>query len=93
MEYLPYLGIAYLLIINLTAFAVVGSDKRRAGRHEWRTPEKAFYWQALAGGGIGVLTGFFVFRHKTKHLGLVLGVFAVALAVYAAVILGLSLLL
>lgn len=93
MGYLPYLGITYLLIMNITAAAIVGSDKRKAALREWRTPEKTFYMLALAGGGIGVLAGFFLFRHKTKHTALVLGVFGVALAVYAAVTFALSLLL
>lgn len=92
MGYLPYLGIAYFLTVNLTAGAVVLSDKRKAERREWRTPEKAFYMLALAGGGIGVITGFILFRHKTRHAGLICGVLGTALAVYAAVIIGLSLL-
>lgn len=92
LKYLPTIGIAYALTVNLAAGAVVLSDKRRAERREWRTPEKAFYIFALLGGGIGVLAGFMLFRHKTRHTSLVLGVFAVAALVYAAVIAGLSLL-
>lgn len=92
VKYLPYIGIAYALTVNLAAGAAVLSDKRRAERREWRTPEKAFYVFALAGGGIGVLAGFMLFRHKTRHTALILGVLAVALAVYAGVIAGLSLL-
>jgi uncharacterized membrane protein YsdA (DUF1294 family) len=68
--------IIYLLLINCAGLYAAWSDKRKARQKQWRTPEKAFWLLALAGGGIGVLAGFYAFRHKTKHAALV---FAVAL--------------
>lgn len=85
MGYLPYLGIAYLLTMNIFGAAIAASDKRRAKRREWRTPEKTFLLLALLGGGIGVLAGFFAFRHKTKHIGLVLGVAAITSGLIAVI--------
>jgi len=39
-----------------------------------RVPEKAFLRYAVLGGGAGVLLGAFLFRHKTKHRGLITSV-------------------
>ena len=59
--------IGYLLIINLVAFALMGIDKRKAKRSEWRIPEKTLFLSAILGGSIGAIAGMQVFRHKTKH--------------------------
>ena len=32
--------LAYLLLINLVGFALMGIDKSKAIRHKWRIPEK-----------------------------------------------------
>ena len=58
---------AYLLTVNLAAFAVFGADKRRAKRREWRVPEKTLFLLALFGGSLGAVCGMCVFRHKTRH--------------------------
>ena len=60
--------IVYLMLINLIGFAAMALDKRRAIRHKWRIPERTLFLIALLFGSIGVLTGMYVFRHKTKHL-------------------------
>ena len=59
--------IVYLILINLIGFAAMALDKRRAIRHKWRIPERTLFLIALLFGSIGVLTGMYVFRHKTKH--------------------------
>ena len=64
---LPFTGI-YLLIINISAFAAYGVDKRRAKLNRWRTPESTLLLLCFLGGGVGGLLGMRVFRHKTKHL-------------------------
>lgn len=64
----------YLLVINIVGCVVAARDKEKARRKQWRTPERAFWTLALFGGGIGVLSGFYAFRHKTKHAGLVFAV-------------------
>lgn len=62
-----YIVIIYLLIVNITAFALMGMDKRRAIRHAWRIPETALFGWAIAGGSVGAILGMYIFRHKTRH--------------------------
>lgn len=57
----------YLAAVNLAAFALMGLDKRRARRGDWRISEKALFLPAVLGGALGGLLGMRVFRHKTKH--------------------------
>lgn len=57
----------YLLIINVVGFAMMGIDKNRAKRGEWRIPEKTLFTCALLGGSLGTTLGMSTFRHKTKH--------------------------
>jgi uncharacterized membrane protein YsdA (DUF1294 family) len=75
--------LAYLLAVNIVGMYVAWSDKRKARLKKWRTPEKAFWIIALLGGGAGVLCGFYAFRHKTKHGGLVFTVALCAAVSYA----------
>ena len=65
--------IVYLMLINLIGFAAMALDKRRAIRHKWRIPERTLFLIALLFGSIGVLTGMYVFRHKTRHWYFVIG--------------------
>jgi len=57
----------YLLAVNAAAFLVMGADKRRARRGDWRISEKALFLPAVLGGALGGLIGMQIFRHKTKH--------------------------
>ncbi|MGN1267271.1 MAG: DUF1294 domain-containing protein [Dorea sp.] len=57
----------YLIAVNLVAFAMYGSDKRKAKKNQWRIPEATLLGVALIGGSVGALLGMKVFRHKTKH--------------------------
>lgn len=59
--------IIYLLLINIVGFAMMGIDKNRAKRGEWRIPEKTLFTCALLGGSLGTTLGMSTFRHKTKH--------------------------
>lgn len=59
--------ILYLFLINLVGFALMGIDKRRARRKEWRISEKTLFGCALLGGSLGAIAGMYHFRHKTKH--------------------------
>ena len=59
--------IIWLVLINLTAFALFGIDKKRAKKKQWRIPEKTLFLSAILGGSIGALLGMQLFRHKTKH--------------------------
>lgn len=66
MTSLQTILLLYITLINLTAFAMYGIDKRRAIRDKWRIPEKKLLLVALFGGGLGALWGMILFHHKTK---------------------------
>ena len=66
-EWLRQPSVLYLLTANLTAFILMGVDKRRARRGEWRVSEKALFLPAVLGGALGGVLGMKVFRHKTRH--------------------------
>lgn len=61
--------IALLLfaILSLLAFALYGTDKRKARRGLWRIPEKTLLLISFLGGALGGLAAMQIFRHKTKH--------------------------
>ena len=69
----------YLIIMNIAGFVMMGIDKRRAVRHEWRISEAALFMTAVLGGGIGCIFGMYTFRHKTKHWYFVIGMPAIVL--------------
>lgn len=69
--------IVYIIIINLIGFFIMGIDKRRAVRRMWRVAERTLFTIALLFGSIGILTGMYVFRHKTKHLSFAIGIPAI----------------
>ena len=58
---------AYLVLMNVLAFALMGTDKRRARRDAWRIKERTLFLSALLGGSLGAILGMRVFHHKTKH--------------------------
>lgn len=61
------IGMAYLLFANLVGFVLMGIDKHKAKKKQWRIPEKTLFLSAILGGSIGALYGMHLFRHKTKH--------------------------
>ena len=58
---------AYYIIINIVSFALMGIDKKRAIKKEWRIRESTLFLTALLFGGLGSTLGMWHFRHKTKH--------------------------
>lgn len=64
----------YLIIVNITAFTIMGIDKYKAHKHKWRISERSIFIIGLIGGGLGVLFGMGFFHHKTKHLKFTLGI-------------------
>ena len=58
----------YFVVVNLSTFLLMFSDKQRAVRRQWRIPEKTFFLLSFLGGAAGALSGMFLFRHKTRHL-------------------------
>lgn len=66
VEFLYYLPIIYLIIINIVAFLVMWWDKRKASQHEWRVAEATLYLLGLLGGALGIISGMYRLRHKTQ---------------------------
>ena len=61
------LFIAYIVIVNIIGFVLMGVDKKRAIRGAWRISEASLFGAALVGGALGCTLGMRHFRHKTKH--------------------------
>ncbi|MCI9221213.1 MAG: DUF1294 domain-containing protein [Lachnospiraceae bacterium] len=66
-EFLIILAITYVFVINMTGFAVMGIDKKRAVRGAWRISEASLFLVAFLGGALGCTLGMRHFRHKTRH--------------------------
>ena len=58
---------AYLLVMNIVAFALYFIDKEKAKRNKWRIKEAVLLGVGFFGGAIGALSAMKTFRHKTKH--------------------------
>ena len=56
-----------LITWNLITFLLMGIDKHQAINKKWRISEKTLFVFTFLLGGVGVLLGMFLFRHKTKH--------------------------
>lgn len=57
----------WCLFAGAIDFVLMGVDKRKARREEWRVPERTLWAFALLGGGVGGFLGMRCFRHKTRH--------------------------
>lgn len=66
-------GIAYLIVVNLYALALMRIDKKRAIKKTRRIPEARLFVAALIGGSIGAIFGMYAFLHKTKHISFIIG--------------------
>jgi uncharacterized membrane protein YsdA (DUF1294 family) len=71
--------VAYLFM-NIVGLYIMGEDKSRAKKHQYRISENTLWLVALFGGGVGTTIGMQVFRHKTKHLTFKIGFPFLALA-------------
>lgn len=60
-------GLALFVLWNTAGFFMVMLDKRRAKRNKRRIRERTFFLWAAAFGAAGILSGMYVFRHKTRH--------------------------
>jgi uncharacterized membrane protein YsdA (DUF1294 family) len=56
----------YLAVINVTAFLMFRSDKRRSELRVSRIPERKLLTAAFWGGSLGALIGQQILRHKTR---------------------------
>ena len=64
---------AWLLVINVAAFAMFGIDKWKAKHKKYRIPESWLMLSAILGGSVGAVCGMDFFRHKTLHKKFKLG--------------------
>lgn len=84
---------AYIAVMSIIGFISMLSDKKKAEKHAWRTPEATLFLIAFLGGGIGSTLGMYTFRHKTKHWYFVLGMpVAAILNIVVAVLIWLKIL-
>lgn len=70
----------YILGVNIITFILMGIDKRKAIKQQYRIPERTFWLLSLIGGAVGSLVGMNLFRHKTKHPTFVIGMPALIIA-------------
>ncbi|TWI57012.1 DUF1294 domain-containing protein [Halalkalibacter nanhaiisediminis] len=66
--------VLYFLVINVIGFGMMGVDKQRAKKGEWRISERTLFLLVFAGGAVGIYIGMKWFRHKTKHASFTQGV-------------------
>ena len=59
--------ICYIVVINLVSFMMLGIDKYKARRGQWRISEATLLAVAAIGGSIGAWMGMKVWHHKTLH--------------------------
>lgn len=69
--------VAYLITVNIVAFSLMGIDKYKAKKKQWRIPERTLFLSAAVGGSIGAMYGMHLFRHKTKHKSFLFGMPAI----------------
>ncbi|QHQ61213.1 DUF1294 domain-containing protein [Anaerocolumna sedimenticola] len=77
MKLLFLICIVYLTVINLAGFLVMGIDKQKAKKNQWRIKEKTLFTFAIIGGSVGSILGMFLFHHKTKHYRFMIGMPAI----------------
>lgn len=65
--------IAAYLFMNIAGLIVMGNDKNRAKKHQYRIRERTLWLVALFGGAVGSTVGMQLFRHKTKHIAFKVG--------------------
>ena len=63
----------YLIVVNIIGFLIMLIDKKKAEKGKWRIQEKTIFIVTLLGGGIGTISGMYIFRHKTKKLQFTVG--------------------
>ena len=82
--------VIYCIVINLIGFLAMGIDKYKAKRNYWRIPEGTLMMLAVLGGGIGTISGIYVFRHKTKKMKFTVGMPTILISEIAIIIYSVS---
>lgn len=78
--------IIYFVIINLIGFLAMGIDKYKAKKNYWRIPEGTLMMLAVLGGGIGTISGIYIFRHKTKKMKFTVGMPTILISEIAIIV-------
>ena len=76
---------AYLIVINLIAFSLMGYDKTMSKTGARRVPEATLFLFVIIGGSLGGTLGMYIWRHKTRHWYFAFG-FPVILVVHIILI-------
>jgi len=63
---IPFL--IYLITVNVLAFLLMRSDKRRAEKKSFRIPERVLIGVAVIGGSAGSFLAMHLYHHKTRHV-------------------------
>lgn len=79
-------ALLWVAAVSVVAFAMMGTDKRRAKRGDWRIPEKSLFLAAILGGSPGSILGMAAFHHKTRHWYFKVGMPAILIAQIALVV-------
>ena len=66
--------VIYLIIINLYGIFIMYQDKQKSINRKWRTKEAKLFSIAIIFGSLGILSGMYIFHHKTKHAKFVIGI-------------------
>lgn len=70
-----FFGVAiYLLIMNIWAIYLFGTDKSKAKRKQRRVRESKLFKVCFFGGAIGGIVGMNLFRHKTQKKKFSIGI-------------------
>lgn len=64
----------YFILISVVAIIVTASDKARARKGTWRTPESTLLIISALGGSVAMLITMLGIHHKTKHIKFMLGI-------------------
>lgn len=84
---MKWIVLVYVAVMSLITFAVFGLDKFKAKANRWRIRERTLFLLAILGGGIGAFLGMQIFRHKTQHKQFVIGIPAIMIVQFIALIL------
>jgi uncharacterized membrane protein YsdA (DUF1294 family) len=66
-----WLGLYF--IMNIIGLFIMGADKKRAQKHQYRISERSLWMVAILGGAVGTTAGMQLYRHKTKHTSFKVG--------------------
>ena len=55
------------VVMSVLGFMVMGIDKSKAKKGQWRIKEAVLFAFAILGGAVSSMLGMYIFRHKTKH--------------------------